>query len=80
MSESKGVGAGNGDFVALSFEFLQLFPSEKRLVNRGSSAGFWDLLDLSILCSQVCTSAFTDFPELGGWSFDPGPEAVSNGS
>ena len=49
-------------------------------MNRGRSSDFWELFDLFILCSQVCTSALTDFPELGGWFFDPGPEAVSSGS
>lgn len=56
------------------------FSSKNKLINRGSSSDFWKLFDLLILCSQVCISALTDFPKLGGWFFDPGPEAVSSGS
>lgn len=56
------------------------FSSKNKLMNRGSSSDFWKLFDLLILCSQVCITALTDFPKLGGWFFDPEPEAVSSGS
>lgn len=61
-------------------QYCHLRPCRFFLLRIGSSLDFWEFFDLSILCSQVCTSALTDFPELGGSFSDPGPEAVSNGS